>query len=190
MSRAAPAFGTLSELAENHKNRGKQHRNNQKVICVLRRSTDRSIRNCRHVTPSGQSNTHSILPQHSRAQHSTAQHTYTCQVPQHSLQLHHISSYTYDRLYRAKETATSLTQIGVKQKINQFAGGMDKKFHFNFAFYLCICFSLSHLKPHNVSPHILQCTNTCTHTCLTIFNSYANHCGICIETQLESFISR
>lgn len=51
MSRAAPAFGTLSELAENHKNCGKQHRNNQKVICVLRRSTDRSIRNCRHVTP-------------------------------------------------------------------------------------------------------------------------------------------
>lgn len=72
MSRAAPAFGTLSELAENHKNRGKQHRNNQKVICVLRRSTDRSIRNCRHVTPSGQSNTHSILPQQSAAQHSTS----------------------------------------------------------------------------------------------------------------------
>lgn len=81
MSRAAPAFGTLSELAENHKNRGKQHRNNQKVICVLTRSTDRSIRNCRHVTPSGQSNTQSILQQQSAAQHSTHTHARCLSTP-------------------------------------------------------------------------------------------------------------
>lgn len=89
MSRAAPAFGTLSELAENHKNRGKQHRNNQKVICVLRRSTDRSIRNCRHVTRCGELNNVSY---HSTAQLCKAHHTYTCRVPLHSLQPHHISS--------------------------------------------------------------------------------------------------